>query len=196
MTSYAKALWEKPAKEAISTEKWIRKRRESHKMRIINSITDSTKDPIFFLSNIVLIAIILIGLIAITIISKRDCKDNNKKWTIGEWIKANPLALSITFVMILIFVYNVNQIVKEENLKEIHANELSLLETQIPAAELEKVNTGMIEIDTGNQEATMIQCDMNEKIRKYIELKGFRIKSSYNDGKNNESKRFVITKEE
>lgn len=165
-------------------------------MHIINAITDSTKDPIFFLSNIVLIAIILIGLIAITIISKRDCKDNNKKWTIGEWIKANPLALSITFVMILIFVYNVNQIVKEENLKEIHANELSLLETQIPAAELEKVNTGMIEIDTGNQEATMIQCDMNEKIRKYIELKGFRIKSSYNDGKNNESKRFVITKEE
>lgn len=97
--------------------------------------------------------------------------------------------------MIFIFVYNVNQIVKEENLKEIHANELSLLETQIPAAELEKVNTGMIEIETDNQESTMIQCDMNEKIRKYIELKGFRIKSSYNDGKNNESKRFVITKE-
>lgn len=96
--------------------------------------------------------------------------------------------------MILIFVYNVNHIVKE-NLKEIHANELSLLETQIPAIELEKINTGMIEIDTSNQESTMIQCNMNEKIEKYIKLKGFRIKSSYTDRMNSESKkRFVITK--
>lgn len=165
-------------------------------MNIINAIIDSTKDSIFFLANIVLIAIMLMWLRAITIITKSNCKDNDKKWSNWEWLKANPPALLVTFVMVLIFGYNVNQIVKEENLKEIHANELSLLETQIPAAELEKVNTGMIEIDTGNQEATMIQCDMNEKIRKYIELKGFRIKSSYNDGKNNESKRFVIRKEE
>lgn len=164
-------------------------------MNIINAIIDSTEDPIFFLSNIVVIAIILLCLIAITKISKDNCKNNNKKWTIGEWIKANPLGLFVTIVMIFIFVYNVNQIVKKENLKEIHANELSLLETQIPAAELEKINTRLIEIDTGNQESTMIQCDMNEKIQKYIELKGFRIKSSYNDGENNESKRFVITKE-
>lgn len=164
-------------------------------MNIINAIIDSTEDPIFSLSNIVLIAIILMCLIAITIISKEDCKDNNKKWTMGEWIKTNPPALFVTFIMILIFGCNVNQIVKEENLKEIHANELSLLETQIPATELEKVNTGMIEIDTGNQESTMIQCHMNEKIEKYIKLKGFRIKSSYNDGGNSESnKRFVITK--
>ena len=97
--------------------------------------------------------------------------------------------------MVLIFGYNVSQIIKEENLKEIHANELSLLETQIPAEELEKVNTGMIEIDTGNQESTMIQCHMNEKIEKYIKLKGFRIKSSYNDGRDSENnKKFVITK--
>lgn len=164
-------------------------------MNIINAIIDSTEDPIFSLSNIVLIAIILMCLIAITIISKEDCKNNNKKWTMGEWIKTNPPALFVTFIMILIFGYNVNQIVKEENLKEIHANELSLLETQIPATELEKVNTGMIEIDTGNQESTIIQCHMNEKIEKYIKLKGFRIKSSYNDGGNSESnKRFVITK--
>lgn len=164
-------------------------------MNIINAIIDSTEDPIFFLSNIVVLAMILICLIAITIISKEDCKDNNKKWTIWEWIKASPIGLFATFVMILIFVCNVNQIVKEENLKEIHANELSLLETQIPAAELEKVNTGMIEIDTGNQESTMIQCHMNEKIEKYIKLKGFRIKSSYNDGGDSENnKRFVITK--
>lgn len=164
-------------------------------MNIIHAITDSTEDPIFFLSNMVVIAIILICLIAITIISKSNCKDNNKKWTIWEWIKASPLGLFATFIMILIFGYNVNQIVKEENLKEIHANELSLLETQIPATELEKVNTGMIEIDTGNQESTMIQCHMNEKIEKYIKLKGFRIKSSYNDGRDSENnKRFVITK--
>lgn len=164
-------------------------------MNIINAIIDSTEDPIFFLSNIVLIAIILMCLIAITIISKEDCKDNNKKWTIWEWIKTNPPGLFVTFVMILIFVYNVNQIIKKENLKEIHANELSLLETQIPAAELEKVNTGMIEIDTGDQKSTMIQCHMNEKIEKYIKLKGFRIKSSYNDGINSDNnKRFVITK--
>lgn len=164
-------------------------------MNIINVITDSTEDPIFFLSNIVALAMGLICLIALTIISISNCKDNNKKWTIWEWIKASPLGLFVTIVMILIFVCNVNQIVKEENLKEIHANELSLLETQIPAAELEKVNTGMIEIDTGNQESTMIQCHMNEKIEKYIMLKGFRIKSSYNDGMNSENnKRFVITK--
>lgn len=164
-------------------------------MSIINAITDSTEDPIFFVSNIVLIAIILICLIALTIISKSNCKDNDKKWTIGEWVKANPPGLFVTSVMILIFVYNVNQIVKEENLKEIHADELSSLETQIPAAELEKINTGMVEIDTGNQKSTMIQCHMNEKIEKYIKLKGFRIKSSYNDGGNSESnKRFVITK--
>lgn len=164
-------------------------------MNIINAIIDSTEDPIFFLSNIVVLAMILICLIAITIISKSNCKDNNKKWTIGEWIKASPLGLFATFVMILIFVCNVNQIVKEENLKEIHANELSSLETQIPAVELEKVNTGMIEIDTGNQKSTMIQCHMNEKIEKYIKLKGFRIKSSYNDGGDSENnKRFVITK--
>lgn len=164
-------------------------------MNIINAIIDSTEDPIFSLSNIVVLAMILICLIAITIISKSNCKDNNKKWTIWEWIKASPLGLFATFVMILIFVCNVNQIVKEENLKEIHANELSLLETQIPATELEKVNTGMIEIDTGNQESTMIQCHMNEKIEKYIKLKGFRIKSSYNDGRDSENnKRFVITK--
>lgn len=164
-------------------------------MNIINAITDSTEDPIFFLSNIVVIAIILICLIAITIISKSNCKDKDKKWTIGEWIKTNPPGLFVTFVMILIFVYNVNQIIKEEDLKEIQAKELSLLETQIPATELEKINTGMIEIDTGNQNSTMIQCHMNEKIEKYIKLKGFRIKSSYNDGINNENnKRFVITK--
>ena len=48
-------------------------------MSIINAIIDSTENPIFFLSNIVLIAIILMCLIAITIISKEDCKDNNKK---------------------------------------------------------------------------------------------------------------------
>lgn len=164
-------------------------------MSIINAIINSTKDSIFFVSNIVLIAIILICLIALTIISKSNCKDNDKKWTIGEWVKANPPGLLVTSVMILIFVYNVNQIVKEEDLKEIHAKELSLLEAQISATELEKINTGMIEIDTGNQESTMIQCHMNEKIEKYIKLKGFRIKSSYNDGGNSESnKRFVITK--
>lgn len=83
-------------------------------MNIINAIIDSTEDPIFFLSNIVLIAIILMCLIAITIISKEDCKDNNKKWTMGEWIKTNPPALFVTFVMILIFVCNVNQIVKKK----------------------------------------------------------------------------------
>lgn len=164
-------------------------------MSIINAITASTEDPIFFTSNIVLIAIILICLIGVTMNSKNSCKDNDKKWTIWEWVKANPPGLLVTSVMILIFVYNVNQIVKEENLKEIHADELSSLETQIPAAELEKVNTAMIEIDTGNQKSTMIQCHMNEKIEKYIKLKGFRIKSSYNDGGNSESnKRFVITK--
>lgn len=164
-------------------------------MSIINAITDSTEDTIFFVSNIVLIAIILICLIALTIISKSNCKDNNKKWTIGEWVKANPLGLFVTSVMILIFVYNVNQIVKEEDLKEIHAKELNLLEAQISAEELEKINTGMIEIDTGNQKSTMIQCHMNEKIEKYINLKGFRIKSSYNDGRDSENnKRFVITK--
>ena len=169
-------------------------------MSIINAITDSTENMstenmLVLISNIVLLAIILICLIAITIISISNCKDKNRKWTIWEWIKANPLGLFVTFGIILIFVHNINQIVKEENLKEIHAKELSLLEIQIPAAELEKVNRGMIEIDTGNQEATMIQCNMNEKIEKYIELKGFRIKSSYNDGGNSESnKRFVITK--
>lgn len=164
-------------------------------MNIIHAITDSTEDPIFFLSNMVVIAIILICLIAITIISKSNYKDKDKKWTIWEWIKTNPPGLFVTFIMILIFGYNVNQIVKEENLKEIHANELSSLETQIPAVELEKVNTGMIEIDTGNQKSTMIQCHMNEKIEKYIKLKGFRIKSSYNDGGDSENnKRFVITK--
>lgn len=163
-------------------------------MNIINAIIDSTEDPIFFLSNIVLITIILMCLFAITIISKEDCKDNNKKWTIREWIKTNPPALFVAFVMIFIFGYNVNHIVKKD-LKETHANELSLLETQIPAEELEKVNTGMIEIDTSDQKSTIIQCHMNEKIEKYIKLKGFRIKSSYNDGGNSESnKRFVITK--
>lgn len=164
-------------------------------MSIINAITASTEDPIFFTSNIVLIAIILICLIGVTMNSKNSYKDNDKKWTIWEWIKTNSPALFVAFVMILIFVNNVNQIVKEENLKEIHANELSLLEAQISAAELEKINTGMIEIDTSNQKSTIIQCHMNEKIEKYINLKGFRIKSSYNDGGNSESnKRFVITK--
>lgn len=164
-------------------------------MNIINAITDSTEDMLVFVSNMVGLAMILICLIAITIISIENCKDNDKKWTIWEWIKTSPLALFVTFGITLIFVHNINHIVKEENLKEIHAKELSLLETQIPTAELEKVNTGMIEIDTGNQEATMIQCHMNEKIEKYIELKGFRIKSSYNDGRNSENnKRFVITK--
>lgn len=164
-------------------------------MDIINAITASTEDPIFFLSNIVVLAMILICLIAITIISKSNCKDKDKKWTIWEWIKASPLGLFVTISMMLIFVCNVNQIVKEKNLKKIHANELNLLETQIPATELEKVNTGMIEIDTGNQESTMIQCHMNEKIEKYIKLKGFKIKSSYNDGRDSENnKRFVITK--
>lgn len=164
-------------------------------MNIINAIINSTKDSIFFLANIVLIAIMLMWLNAITIITKSNCKDNGKKWTNWEWLKANPPALLFTFVMVLIFGYNVNQIIKEENLKEIHANELSLLETQIPAEELEKVNTGMIEIDTSDQKSTIIQCHMNEKIEKYIKLKGFRIKSSYNDGGNSESnKRFVITK--
>lgn len=164
-------------------------------MSIINAITASTEDPIFFTSNIVLIAIILICLIGVTMNSKNSYKDNDKKWTIWEWIKTNSPALFVTFIMILIFVYNVNQIIKEEDLKEIHAKELSLLEAQISATELEKINTGMIEIDTGNQKSTMIQCHMNEKIEKYIKLKGFRIKSSYNDGGNSESnKRFVITK--
>lgn len=161
----------------------------------MNIITGSTENILFFISTIVVLAIIFICLIAITIISKSNCKDNNKKWTIGEWIKASPLGLFVTIVMILIFVCNINQFGKEENLKKVHANELSLLETQIPAAELKKVNTGMIEIDTGNQRSTMIQCHMNEKIEKYIKLKGFRIKSSYNDGINSENnKRFVITK--
>ena len=137
----------------------------------------------------------LMWLNAITIITKSNCKDNGKKWTNWEWLKANPPALLFTFVMVLIFGYNVSQIIKEENLKEIHANELSLLETQIPAEELEKVNTGMIEIDTSDQKSTIIQCHMNEKIEKYIKLKGFRIKSSYNDGRDSENnKRFVITK--
>lgn len=164
-------------------------------MNIINAIINSTKDSIFFLANIVLIAIMLMWLNAITIITKSNCKDNGKKWTNWEWLKANPPALLFTFVMVLIFGYNVSQIIKEENLKEIHANELSLLETQIPAKELEKVNTGMIEIDTSDQKSTIIQCHMNEKIEKYIKLKGFRIKSSYNDGRDSENnKRFVITK--
>lgn len=164
-------------------------------MNIINAIINSTKDSIFFLANIVLIAIMLMWLNAITIITKSNCKDNGKKWTNWEWLKANPPALLFTFVMVLIFGYNVSQIIKEENLKEIHANELSLLETQIPAEELEKVNTGMIEIDTSDQKSTIIQCHMNEKIEKYIKLKGFRIKSSYNDGRDSENnKRFVITK--
>lgn len=88
-------------------------------MNIINVITDSTEDPIFFLSNIVALAMGLICLIALTIISISNCKDNNKKWTIWEWIKASPLGLFVTISMMLIFVCNVNQIVKEENLKEI-----------------------------------------------------------------------------
>ena len=48
-------------------------------MNIINAITDSTEDPIFFLSNIVVLAMILICLIALTIISISNCKDKDKK---------------------------------------------------------------------------------------------------------------------